>query len=262
MKKKSAGDISTMDEKKQQCTTKQSYHVQTISVSVQGDANSIENDVLSTRADHGSDSDGSASPKEASTSSTPYTGSPAPFNAQVEGMAGWVYGLPKCDGSYELGVQSLVPTNSEEAYSISLGHDRGLGKKVSYHHCSCLLLTYTLETLRLLDGTEHGPISFHSTNTSAVCRRHHVDLVGGPNHANVKTEQLGVVDPGKILSVFRSPFDGRVQKPTKRITEDPEKQELVDGSSTSQASHHHGVGYTVLVIALGLGMILYRLWAC
>ncbi len=89
-----------------------------------------------------------------------------------------------------------------------------------------------------------------------------MDLVGGLNHANVKTEQLGVVDPGKILSVFGSPFDSRVGKPTKRIMDDPEKQELVDGSSTSQASHHHGVGCTVLVIALGLGMILYRLWVC
>lgn len=94
-----------------------------------GDVNPTDNDRLSSKADYGSDSGDSMSFAEPWDSSTPHTGSPVPFDSQVKGIAGWAEGSAKSDGSDQLGAEILIPRNSEEAESISQGHDRALGKK-------------------------------------------------------------------------------------------------------------------------------------
>lgn len=91
--------------------------------------NSVDNDMLSSKAGCGSGSDDSMNLSEASNSSTPHNGSPPPFATQVEGTAGWVTESARFDERYLLGVELLIPRNSEEAKGISQGHDRALGTK-------------------------------------------------------------------------------------------------------------------------------------
>ena len=64
---------------------------------------------------------------EASDSSPPYTGSPAPFELLVKGIAGWAQGSVTTDENYQWGVGSLVPSTIQEANSISRGYGQAFG---------------------------------------------------------------------------------------------------------------------------------------
>lgn len=83
--------------------------------------------MLSQKAACGSVRSDLLSPSKESNSSTPYTGSPTPFAIKAEGIAAWTDGSAKFDGGYWLGIESLIPKNSEEAKSIA--YPRVLGKR-------------------------------------------------------------------------------------------------------------------------------------
>ena len=89
-----------------------------------------------------------------------------------------------------------------------------------------------------------------------MSRRHHLDAVGDPPHANATWKRSGNGHFERVASLSQGPSDGRV---TKRTTNDPEKQELVSGASTSRRIYQYGGRYTILAVALILGISLYGL---
>lgn len=98
---------------------------------------------------------------------------------------------------------------------------------------------------------------FNPTNPSAISRRRYVDAVGGQQITNAMRQKLGEYDFENTVSMPPGPFDSRFAK---RTADDPEKQELVDGSSTNRRQHHHQVEYTLLVLALCTGFVWYNFW--
>lgn len=89
-------------------------------------------DKLSSKADCGSGSEDPMSCGEASDSSTPHRGSPAPFDFQVKGIAGWTEGSAKSIGNRQRGEVSLIASNFEEAKSGSLGCGQALGMNFGF----------------------------------------------------------------------------------------------------------------------------------
>ena len=88
-------------------------------------ATSNDSDGLSLEVEYWSDGN------EASESSPPYTGSPAPFEHQVEGIGGWTIAATKSEENCHRGAEYLIPSNFEEAKSISHGYRQALGMNFS-----------------------------------------------------------------------------------------------------------------------------------
>lgn len=97
---------------------------------------------------------------------------------------------------------------------------------------------------------------FKPTNTSVVSRRHYLDTVGDAPNANAKWKKLESDRFEKVASVSQNSSGSRLAKHT---TSDPEKQEPIDGARTSQYWYHYGGAYTILKVALVLGIVLYGL---
>lgn len=93
------------------------------------------------------------------------------------------------------------------------------------------------------------------SSTATVSRRHHVDAHGGQRNAyaapptpeNVSSK----IPEGPFIDVFGS---------MKLALDDPEKQELVDFPRVTQRNDRYEADHPVSVIALGLGIVLYKLW--
>lgn len=92
------------------------------------------------------------------------------------------------------------------------------------------------------------------TNISTVSRRHHLDAVGNPPNANATLKRLENKHLDKPASVFQDPSSWRS---TERTINDPEKQAPNAVAGTSRRRYHYGGGYTLLVVALILGIVLY-----
>lgn len=84
-------------------------------------ATSNDSDGLSLEVEFGTDCD------EASNSSPPYTGSPAPFEHHVKGIASWTAAAAKSEENCDRGAECLIPSNVEEAKSIVHGYRQALG---------------------------------------------------------------------------------------------------------------------------------------
>lgn len=84
-------------------------------------------------------SEGSLGFDEASNSSPPYTGSPAPFEHHVEGTGGWALAAAKSEENCHQSGECLIPSNVEEAKSIYYGYRQALGinSGVSTLHAVC-----------------------------------------------------------------------------------------------------------------------------
>ena len=93
-------------------------------------------------------------------------------------------------------------------------------------------------------------------NISIVSRRHYLDAVGDPPNANTTRKKWEDDHVEKAASTSQDPSISRFAK---RTTNDPEKQELIDGARTRRHKFHYGGGYNVLVLALVLGIVLYGL---
>lgn len=104
-----------------------------------GATTSNDIDGLSLEVEFGSDSEGSLGFDEASSSSPSYTGSPAPFEHQVEGIASWTAASMRAGETRQVGAECLIPSNFEEAKSICDGYRQALGMTSSNStlHAAC-----------------------------------------------------------------------------------------------------------------------------
>ena len=88
----------------------------------------FDNQMLSSKAEYGSDPDDLACSRPKSNSSSPRRGSTGPVSYYLTQVGAWDNESTKFDGNSQLDAEDFASKNSEEAKSISHGHHQALGE--------------------------------------------------------------------------------------------------------------------------------------
>lgn len=115
----------------------------------------------------------------------------------------------------------------------------------------------SLETMHSYDETAHKFTPLDFINPSLTWRRQHSVVAGVQDFPNVPSRTLDDDEVEKGTRLLPSLFDSQMP-----FIEDPEKLKIVGSLRTSQHRHVRGIKHIVLLVALILGIVLYRLWIC